>query len=120
MHLLEFYKAVKRRLISDVPLGAFLSGGVDSSSIVAVMSKLSTNPVKTFSFGFTAQNTTVMNELDSARQVAKYYETDHHEFVLDPESLISELPHLIWHFDEPFAGSLPQYFLAEKRDTMQK
>mgnify|MGYP001559808458 CR=1 FL=1 len=110
----EFYKAVKRRLISDVPLGAFLSGGVDSSSIVAVMSKLSTNPVKTFSFGFTAQNTTVMNELDSARQVAKYYETDHHEFVLDPESLISELPHLIWHFDEPFAGSLPQYFLAEK------
>lgn len=110
----EFCKAVQRRLISDVPLGAFLSGGADSSSIVAAMSKFSDKPVKTFSFGFTAQNTAVLNELDYARRVAEHFNTDHHEFVLDAQSLIPQLPHLIWHFDEPFAGTLPQHFIAEQ------
>lgn len=110
----SFCKSVKRRLIADVPLGAFLSGGVDSSSIVAVMSELTDKPVKTFSFGFNADNTNVLQELGYAREVANYFGTDHHEFVLDAEKLISELPHLIWHFDSPFAGTLPQYFISDQ------
>ncbi len=116
----SFCKAVKRRLISDVPLGAFLSGGVDSSSIVAVMSELSGRPVKTFSFGFVARDTKIMNELNYARRVAKHFGTDHHEFVLDTAELVRQLPHMQWHFDEPFAGTLPQYFIADQAKAYVK
>lgn len=116
----SFCKAVKRRLIADVPLGAFLSGGVDSSSIVAVMSELSEHPVKTFSFGFEARNTKIMNELHYAKRVADYFGTDHHEFVLDAKELIPLLPKLLWHFDEPFAGTLPQYFITDQANDYVK
>jgi len=116
----SFCKAVKRRLISDVPLGAFLSGGVDSSGIVAVMNQLSTKQVKTFSFGFSCHNSNVLNELDYAREVAQHLGTEHHEFVLEAESLIPQLPHLIWHFDEPFGGTLPQYFISNQAKAYVK
>jgi asparagine synthase (glutamine-hydrolysing) len=97
-----FEEAVKSRLLSDVPLGAFLSGGIDSSAIVAVMSRLMDQPVKTFSIGFSDDPS--FNELEYARLVANAYRTDHHEFVVSPDA-IALLPQLVWHYDQPFADS---------------
>lgn len=103
--------AVKIRLISEVPLGAFLSGGVDSSSIVGTMAKLSNQPVKTFSIGF---NEDSFNELKYARVAAKHFNTEHHEFVVTPD-LVEIVDELVWHFDEPFADSsaLPTYMVSK-------
>ena len=103
--------AVKCRLISDVPLGAFLSGGVDSATIVALMSELGSGPVKTFSIGFGEEE---YNELPYARLVAQRFGTDHHEFVVTPH--VEEiLPKLVWHYNEPFAdpSAIPTYYLSQ-------
>ncbi len=107
-------EAVRKRLVSDVPLGTFLSGGVDSSSVVGLMAELSSQPVKTFSLGFAEELNTpyAFNELGYARRVADFFGTEHHEFIIQAEDLFRELPHIAWHFDEPYAGSLPQYFLS--------
>lgn len=104
-------EAVKIRLISEVPLGAFLSGGVDSSSIVATMAKFSEKPVKTFSIGF---NEDSFNELKFARVAAKHFNTEHHEFVVTPD-LVDIIDDLVWHFDEPFADSsaLPTFMVSK-------
>jgi asparagine synthase (glutamine-hydrolysing) len=104
-------EAVKIRLISEVPLGAFLSGGVDSSAIVAMMSQISNSPVKTFSIGF---NEDSFNELKFARMAAKHFNTEHHEFVVTPD-LVEIIDDLVWHFDEPFADSsaLPTFMVAK-------
>ncbi|MFQ6082612.1 MAG: asparagine synthase (glutamine-hydrolyzing) [Candidatus Aminicenantia bacterium] len=104
-------EAVKIRMISDVPLGAFLSGGTDSSSVVALMSRLSKTPIKTFSIGFKEG---FYNELPYARVVAKIYKTDHHEFLVKPKAL-EVLPKLVWHYGEPFADSsaLPVFYVAK-------
>ncbi len=104
-------ESVKMRLISDVPLGAFLSGGVDSSSIVALMSQISNQQVKTFSIGFKEAQ---FNELAYAREIANRYETDHHEYILEPES-VSLLPKLVTAYDEPFGDSsaIPTYYLSK-------
>ncbi len=104
-------EAVKIRMISDVPLGAFLSGGIDSSAIVALMSRLSSQPVKTFSIGFEEES---FNELKYARRIAKMFATDHHEYIVKPDAL-EVLPNLIWHFNEPFADSsaIPTYYLSK-------
>lgn len=104
-------EATKIRLVSDVPLGVFLSGGIDSSAIVGLMSKLSTHPVKTFSIGFEEET---FNELKYARKVAKIFATDHHEYIVKPEAL-NILPKIIWHFNEPFADSscIPTYYLSK-------
>lgn len=103
--------AVKVRLMSDVPLGAFLSGGVDSSLIVGLMSQMMSRPVKTFSIGFEED---AYSELPYARQIAKYFGTDHHEFVVQPE-LVAVLPQLAWAYDEPFgdASMLPTYYVSK-------
>ncbi|MBI04420.1 MAG: asparagine synthase (glutamine-hydrolyzing) [Pelagibacteraceae bacterium] len=103
--------SVKLRMISDVPLGAFLSGGIDSSIVVALMSKYSNVPVKTFTVGFEEQE---FNELPLSRIVAKRYRTEHHEYVLKPD-IKSILPDIVWYADEPFGDSsaLPTYFLAK-------
>jgi asparagine synthase (glutamine-hydrolysing) len=103
--------AVRVRLMSDVPLGAFLSGGVDSSLVVGLMSQLQTQPVKTFSIGFEEQD---FSELRYARQVAQHFHTDHHEFCVSPD-LITVLPELVWACDEPFADSsmLPTYYVSK-------
>lgn len=103
--------AVQVRLMSEVPLGAFLSGGIDSSLIVGLMSSMTSRPVKTFSIGFEEDD---YNELPYARQIAKYFGTDHHEFVVRPD-LISVLPQLVWAYDEPFADSsmLPTYYVSK-------
>jgi len=98
------------RLVSERPLGAFLSGGLDSSAIVAAMSRLATGRVKTFSIGFDEES---HNELPFARQVADLYGTDHHELVVRPD-VLDILPLLARSFDEPYADSsaIPSYYLA--------
>ena len=103
--------AVKMRMISDVPLGAFLSGGVDSSTVVALMSKNSDNPIKTFSIGFKEEK---YNELKYARLVAEKYNTNHHEFIVEPES-IDLLPKLVDAYDEPFSdnSAIPTYYVSK-------
>jgi asparagine synthase (glutamine-hydrolysing) len=106
-----FEAAVRRRMVSDVPLGAFLSGGVDSSAVVAAMARNSSVPVKTFSIGFGQDS---FNELPYARQVAEQFATDHHEFMVEP-SAIEILPKIVRHYGEPFADSsaIPSFYLAE-------
>jgi len=103
--------AVRLRLISDVPLGAFLSGGVDSSLIVALMARLGAGQVKTFSIGFDESE---FDELHYARRIAARYDTAHQEFVVRPDA-VSIIPKLVWHYGEPFADSsaIPTYYLAE-------
>ena len=103
-------QSVKLRLISDVPLGAFLSGGVDSSLIVGIMAKLSRDPVKTFSIGFEERE---FDELSYAKLVSERFGTEHYEFVVKPNA-IEILPKLVWHYNEPFADSsaIPTYYVA--------
>ena len=103
-------EAVRLRLIADVPLGALLSGGLDSSVVVALMSRLSAQPVKTFSIGFDAKE---FDELPYARLVARRYGTDHRELVVRPDAL-EVLPALIRHYGEPYADSsaIATYYLA--------
>lgn len=104
-------ESVKLRLASDVPLGAFLSGGVDSSSVVAVMSRLMSQPVKTFSIGFKEE---AFNELPFAREVAAQFRTDHHEFIVEP-AVVEILPALVRVYDEPYADSsaIPTYYVSQ-------
>ena len=103
--------AVTTRLISDVPLGAFLSGGLDSSTVVAYMARASAKPVSTFSIGFSDAD---FSELRYARLVAERFGTDHHEFVVEP-SAAEVLPMLVRHLGEPFADSsiIPTYYVAK-------
>ncbi len=103
--------AVRVRLMSEVPLGAFLSGGLDSSVVVALMNSLQAQPVKTFSIGFDEED---YSELPYARRVARYLNTEHVELVVRPE-LVSVLPQLVWDFDEPFGDSsmLPTYYVSK-------
>ena len=104
-------ETVKLHMISDVPLGAFLSGGIDSSSVVAMMAKHSTQPIKTFSIGFKEKK---FNELEFAREVAKKYNCEYHEQIVEPEA-ISLLPKLVSAYDEPFADSsaIPTYYVSK-------
>lgn len=103
-------RAVRSRLVGDVPLGAFLSGGLDSSSVVAMMARASANRVRTFSVGFGERG---YSELAFAREVAARYETDHTEVIVEP-TIADELPRLVGHFGEPFAdaSALPTYLVS--------
>jgi asparagine synthase (glutamine-hydrolysing) len=106
-----FRDAVRSHLMADVPLGMFLSGGIDSSAIAAVMSRMTEEPVKTFSVAFAEREA---NELEYARLVAKRFKTDHHEVVVSPEDFFHALPQAIWHEDEPLAhpSSVALYFVS--------
>ena len=105
-------EATRLRMISDVPLGAFLSGGIDSSAVVAVMAGLSSSPVKTFSIGFKEPE---YDETAYARIVAERFATDHHAFRVEPEHAVDVLEKLVWHYNEPYADSsaLPTYYLSK-------
>lgn len=104
-------EAVRTRLMSDVPLGMFLSGGVDSSAIAALMKPMSNGPVKTFAVGYREQE---YSELDYARQVARKIGTEHHEVVIGRDDFFNALPQLIWHEDEPISwpSSVSLYFVS--------
>ena len=104
-------EAVKLRLVSDVPLGAFLSGGIDSSTVVGLMARHMNQPVKTFSIGF---NEDSYDELKYARATARKFGTDHHEFIVTPD-ICNVVDDLAWHFDEPFADSsaIPTYVVSK-------
>jgi asparagine synthase (glutamine-hydrolysing) len=106
-----FHTSVRLRLMADVPLGMFLSGGIDSSAIAAVMSRLVDAPVKTFSVAFAEREA---NELSYARIVARAFKTDHHETVVSPQEFFEALPQLVWHEDEPLAhpSSVALYFVS--------
>jgi asparagine synthase (glutamine-hydrolysing) len=103
--------AVRKRLQSEVPLGAFLSGGIDSSLVVGLMSRLCTEPVQTFSIGFPVAE---YDETRYARAVAQRFHTRHREFRVEP-SAVDILPQLVWHFDEPFADSsaIPTWYVSK-------
>jgi asparagine synthase (glutamine-hydrolysing) len=106
-----FDESVRMRMIADVPLGAFLSGGIDSSAVVASMALQSPDPVKTFSIGF---REAAFNELEYAGMVARQYHTEHHEILVQPDS-VSLVPQLVRHFDEPFGDSsaIPTFLVSE-------
>jgi asparagine synthase (glutamine-hydrolysing) len=103
--------AVRRRMVADVPLGAFLSGGVDSSIVVSEMAAASSLPVRTFSIGFENER---YNELPRARLIAERFGTDHHEFIVKPD-VTDLIPRLARHYGEPYADSsaIPSFYLAE-------
>lgn len=106
-----FRTSVRLRLMADVPLGMFLSGGIDSSAIAAMMSQMVDEPIKTFSVAFAEREA---NELRYARLVADAFKTDHHEIVVSPEEFFGALPKLVWHEDEPIAhpSSIALYFVS--------
>jgi asparagine synthase (glutamine-hydrolysing) len=106
----ELRAATKRRMVSDVPLGAFLSGGIDSSAVVAAMAEASSEPVRTFSIGFDHER---LNELPHARKVAEQFGTVHEEFEVRPDA-IDVVPTLVRHYGEPFAdtSAIPSFYLA--------
>ncbi len=107
----EFDESVRLRMIADVPLGAFLSGGIDSSCVVASMARQSEEPIRTFSIGFEESS---YNELEYAAAVAERYHTDHHTMLVRPDS-VQLVPRLVSHFDEPFADSsaIPTYLVSQ-------
>jgi asparagine synthase (glutamine-hydrolysing) len=110
--LIDTYReAIRLRLISDVPLGAFLSGGIDSSSVVASMAQLGNGPVTTCSIGFEEKE---FNELEYAREVASRFGTNHFERIVRPDA-IGVVEKLVWHYDEPFADSsaVPTYYVSQ-------
>ncbi len=114
IRLCELLKeAVKRRLISDVPLGVFLSGGIDSSSIVSMMAELMPpSQIKTFSIGFKEKS---FDESSDARRIAEYFGTDHHEEILSPNTMLAVFPEILNLLDEPFADSsiIPTYLVSK-------
>lgn len=104
-------EATRLRMVADVPLGAFLSGGIDSTIVVGLMQTVSAQPVKTFSIGFPVAD---FDERRYAQLAADHLRTDHHELVVEPNS-IEILPRLVWHYDEPFADSsaIPTFYLSQ-------
>lgn len=112
--ILELLRSsIKKRMMADVPFGVFLSGGVDSSANVALMSELMTAPVRTFTVGF--KDHEYLNELDSARAISKRFATDHHEILIGTQEMADFLPELVFHQDEPIADPvcIPLYYVSK-------
>jgi asparagine synthase (glutamine-hydrolysing) len=106
-------EATRIRMISDVPFGAYLSGGVDSSAIVALMTKFTDKPIKTFSLGYEDDLKNKEADLYYARHVAQTYKTDHHEYIMSYKELMDEIENVIKAFDQPFSGTISTYFLTK-------
>jgi asparagine synthase (glutamine-hydrolysing) len=106
-------ESIEKRMMSDVPFGVFLSGGIDSSANVALMSRLMSQPVRTFTVGF--RDNPAYNEIEEARLVAKEFGTDHHEVMITQQELLDFLPDLIFHQDEPIADPVcvPLYYVSK-------
>jgi len=111
---LIFRRAVKSQMMSDVPLGAFLSGGIDSSAIVALMSEYSSSPVETFSIGY-GKDAAYYDESDDARLISRRYGTSHHEFILKAD-ILESMPEMVRSLDEPLGddSTIPNYFISKK------
>lgn len=105
--------ATKLRMISDVPFGAYLSGGVDSSTIVALMTRFTDKPVKTFSLGYEDELKNKEADLYYARKVSKVFKTEHHEYIMSYKELMDEIENVIIAFDQPFSGTISTYFLTK-------
>jgi asparagine synthase (glutamine-hydrolysing) len=105
--------SIKKRMMSDVPFGVFLSGGVDSSANVALMSEQMSRPVETFTVGFS--DAEYLNELDSARRIAKQFQTNHHEVIISEKEMQQFLPDLVFHQDEPIADPVcvPLFYVSK-------
>jgi len=111
----QLARSVEMQMVSDVPIGAFLSGGIDSSAVVAFMAKSSAQPIRTYSIGFGGSRADdYYNELPYARQIAKIFRTDHREILVRPD-VVALLPHLLWHMDEPIADTafITTYLVSE-------
>jgi asparagine synthase (glutamine-hydrolysing) len=107
----ELRESVRRRMLSDVPIGCSLSGGIDSSAIVGLLGEIGHPRIKTYTVGFVGQGEDAWNELPLAREVARRWGTDHHEITLEPERLLDDLVRMVWHLDEPYAGGLPSWYV---------
>ena len=105
--------SIGKRMMSDVPFGVFLSGGIDSTANVALMARLMDKPVRTFTIGY--RDDPAYNEIEQAREVARHYGTDHHEVIIGQQDLIDLLPDLIFHQDEPIADPVcvPLYYVSK-------
>ena len=105
--------SIRKRMMSDVPFGVFLSGGVDSSANVALMSELMSRPVETFTVGFS--DAEYLNELESARRIANQFGTNHHEVIISEKEMQEFLPRLVFHQDEPIADPVcvPLYYVSQ-------
>jgi asparagine synthase (glutamine-hydrolysing) len=108
----ELLMAVNRWSLSDVPIGCSLSGGLDSSAIVACMSNLSSKKIKTYSLGFS--DVGIVDERPLARLVSKEFETDHKEIVIDSSHLLNSIDRMLFHLDQPYAGGLPSWFVYQE------
>jgi asparagine synthase (glutamine-hydrolysing) len=107
----ELEAAVRRWILSDVPIACSLSGGLDSSAVVGLAMKAGCSRMKTYSLGFVGDGEQAWNEIDLARQVAQRWGTDHHEILLQPKELLSDLISMVWHLDEPYGGGLPAWYV---------
>jgi asparagine synthase (glutamine-hydrolysing) len=109
----ELKEAVRRWVLSDVPVGCSLSGGLDSSAIVGLLAESVGPPLRTYSLGFTGIGEESLNELPQARDVAERWGTEHHEVVLEPAQLLRDLVKMVWHLDEPYGGGLPSWYIFQ-------
>jgi len=107
----ELRDAVRRWMLSDVPVACSLSGGLDSSAIVGLLGEMGHSRIKTYSLGFRGEGEEEWSELPLARQVAQKWGTDHHELVLTPDELLDELVPMVWSLDEPYGGGLPSWYV---------
>lgn len=105
--------ATRLRMISDVPFGAYLSGGVDSSAVVAFMTRFSDKPIKTFSLGYEDELKNKEADLYYARKVSQAYKTEHYEYIMSHKELITDIENVITAFDQPFSGTISTYFLTK-------
>ncbi len=105
--------ATRLRMISDVPFGAYLSGGVDSSAVVAIMTRFSDRPVKTFSLGYEDELKNKEADLYYARKVSEAYKTEHHEYIMSHRELTEDIGSVVASFDQPFSGTISTFFLSK-------